>query len=104
MIGEIHVNDIGTVFKVTVKDENDEIVDVSAATTRELLFRKPDGTILTKTALLVNTGTDGQIKYTTEDGDLDQHGSWSLQAYIDLGSSELHSDIHKFKVYKNIGC
>ena len=61
---EIHVGDIGTVFEVTVKDGED-VVDVSSATTRQLIFKSKDGAVLTKTAVLVTDGTDGKIKYTT---------------------------------------
>lgn len=104
MIGEIHIDDIGTNFIVTIKDENDDVVDISGATTKNLRFKKPDGTIVTQAASFVNTGTDGQIKYTTVAGDLDVHGTWALQAFIDLGSQELNSDIYKFKVYKNLEC
>lgn len=104
MMGEIHVDDIGTIFTATIKDENDTIVDVSGATTKQLIFKKPDDTILTRTASFVNTGTDGKIKYVAVAGDLDMHGSWFLQAYVDLGSTELRSDIHKFTVYTNLGC
>lgn len=103
-IGEIHQNDVGTIFLVTIKDENDAVVDVSTAITKNLIFKKPDGTIETRAASFVTDGTDGQIKYITVSGDLDTHGAWSLQAFVDFGSTEWYSDISKFKVYPNLGC
>lgn len=103
-INEIHVDDIGTNFNVTIKNQDDEIVDISAAIITEMLFRKPDGTVMTKTAEFISDGTDGRLRYTTVSGDLDQHGSWELQAFVDFGSTEWYSDIYKFKIYKNIGC
>ncbi len=103
MRGEIHVDDVGTRFVVTVKDENDDIVDISGATVT-FIFHRPDGTQLHKPATLVNDGTDGQVKYITESGDLNTHGNWRLQAFVDFGTREWYSDIIKFKVYNNIGC
>jgi len=97
---EVHVNDIGTQFRLTVKDGTD-VVDVSAASTLYIYFYKPDGTILTKTATLVNDGTDGLIQYTTVDGDINVVGRWKLQAYVQLGTSVFYSDVQVFKVHRN---
>ena len=104
MTGEVHVDDVGTVFQVTIKDEDEVVVDVSNALTKTIYFRKPNGTLLTKTASFVTDGTDGQIKYTTESGDIDAAGNWSLQSFVDFGTTEFYSDIHKFTVYNNLGC
>lgn len=103
MRGEIHVDDVGTNFIVTIKNENDEVVDVSTATVT-LIFEKPNNTQISRSTTFVTTGVDGQVKYTTVSGDLDMHGSWKLQAFVDFGSSEWYSDIYKFKVYNNLGC
>ena len=45
MASEIHVNDIGTRFLVTVKDGSD-VVDISSATSLAINFRKPDDSIV----------------------------------------------------------
>ncbi len=103
MIGEIHVDDVGTLFSVTIKDENDTVVDVSSATVT-FTFSKPDGTQFNRTASLVTDGTDGNVKYNTVANDLDTHGRWKLQAFVDFGSTEWYSDIYKFTVYPNLGC
>lgn len=97
---EIHVNDVGTQFKLTISD-NGTVVDVSSAT-KQIHFRKPDGTCLEKTANNFTDGTDGIITYITQSGDLDTVGMWKLQAYIDFGSTEFYSDLHFFRVHKNI--
>ena len=79
LVREIHVDDIGTMFKITLYDD-EVIVDVSGATVMQMLFLKPDGTNLTKTAYLFSDGTDGIIKYSTIADDLDIHGKWKEAA------------------------
>ena len=39
---EIHKNDVGTVFELTIKD-GQATVDVSTTTAKQIIFRKPDG-------------------------------------------------------------
>ncbi len=110
MASEIHVGDIGTVFEVTLKDEGNspEIVDISTATTKELLFKAPSGTTLTKTAAFTTDGTDGKLEYTTTSAtDLMMEGNWQIQAHIILGSAspkdaEWHSDIGSFRCHPNL--
>ena len=97
---EIHLNDVGTQFKLTIADAG-SVVDVSSAT-KTITFRKPDGTCFSKTASNFTDGTDGIIHYITESGDLDTTGTWKLQAFIDFGATEFYSDIHSFRVHKNI--
>ena len=100
-MAEIHTYDIGTVFEVTLLD-TDVAVDVSAASSKEIIFLKPDGTSVTKTAEFGTTGIDGIIKYTTIEDDLDTVGGWKLQAKVTLPTGTWSSDISKFKVYSNL--
>ena len=44
---EIHLNDIGTKFLVTVKDGS-SVVNVSTASTKQIIIKKPSGATLTK--------------------------------------------------------
>jgi hypothetical protein len=98
---KIHQNDIGVTFKITVK-ERDVVYDVSSSTSRDIVFKKPSGDLVTKTASFFTDGTDGIITYTTISGDLDEIGSWQLQAIITEGSSVFHSEIESFKVHRNL--
>lgn len=103
MAAEIHVGDIGTSFRATVKDEEDEIVNLSTANTLLMWFRKPDGSVAEFTASLYTDGTDGVIEYITEENDLDQPGRWKSQGVVGFPDGSLiHSDIHTFKVYDNL--
>lgn len=101
-MSQIHYNDIGTSFRCTMKDENNAVLDISSASTLNLIFRKSNGAIVTKTATLVNDGTDGKMEYVTVSGDLDMVGPWQVQGYVVLSTGSWYSDIHDFKVWKNI--
>lgn len=98
---EIHVGDTGTEFIVIAKSDT-LVLDISSATTKQLIFVKPDGTKLTKTATFYTNGTDGKLSYVTQSTDLDQQGSWKIQAKITLPSGTWSSSIGKFKVYANL--
>jgi len=98
---DIRVGDIGISFKVTIED-CDSIVDISAATTKQILLYKPDGSVLTKTASFFTDGTDGILKYSTISGDIDIAGFWRIEAYVVLGSSEYYSEIARFRVYNHL--
>jgi hypothetical protein len=97
---EIHLNNVGTEFRVTVL-ESGSAVNVSAAT-NYIKFSKPDNTLVTQSGTLYTDGSDGIITYTSASGDLDTVGTWKIQAFVDFGVNEFYSDIGTFKVYKNL--
>ena len=93
---EIHKGDIGTKFTVTVYDGT-STVNVSGGT-KTILFKKPGGTTLTKTAS-DEDAANGAISYTTVSGDLDEIGTWRIQAkVVTSGGSTFNTDISTFKV------
>jgi hypothetical protein len=101
MASEIHYGDIGVNFNITVMNGT-VVLNVSNANSISIIFQKPDGSDLIKTATLVTNGTDGNIRYTSVSGDLDQIGTWQIQAKVNFGASVFSTDIQKFKVYRNI--
>lgn len=98
---EIHVDDIGTEFLVTIQ-ANDTFVDISSATTKQFIFQKPDCSKLTKAVSFDSDGTDGKLSYNTTSGDIDSAGTWKLQALVVLTSGTYHSEITSFKVHPNL--
>jgi hypothetical protein len=100
-MAEIHVGDIGTVFQVTVNDQN-VIVDLSNEDNMYILFRKPDDSFKQVIPTLLTNGTDGKIKYVTQSGDLDQYGTWQIQARVVFGTEVYSTDIQRFKVLRNL--
>ena len=108
MADEVHVGDIGTVLRVTVQDEDAAIVDISAASTKQILIKKPNGTLLTKTAAFTTDGTDGQMQYTTvgavgeTPADLDVAGDYKIQGYVVIGTGAWKTSTHIEHVHKNL--
>lgn len=98
---EIHLEDIGTRIIATITNVDGDVVDISSATTKQFVFTKPDGSSVTKNATLTNSGSDGMMHYTTEDGFLNQVGYWEIQGYVVIGTNEWHTSISRFKVYRN---
>jgi len=74
---------IGVVFTFTVKREAVPL-DISAATTKRLLFKQPNGPSLTKEASFATDGLDGKLTYTTLSGDLSEAGRWFVAAYVEM--------------------
>lgn len=101
MSDEIHVDDIGTVFTVTLK-ESGSAVNVSTATTKTIKFKDPSGTASSKTADFTTDGSDGKIYYTTVADDLDEAGMWEIQAYVVMPTGTWSSSTKKFRVYPNL--
>ena len=99
---EVHVNDIGTVFKLTAKDQTGATFDISAASGLSIIFQKPDGTSVEKTASLSTDGTDCNFHYFYVTGDINDAGKWSVQGSLNYGTSGWYTDIAKFTVYRNI--
>lgn len=98
---EIHLNDIGTKFQVTVKD-GDSVVNISSASTKSLIFKKPSGTKMTKTAAFTSDGSDGKIDYTVIADDLDEVGTYQLQGNVVISDGTFYTDIQTFKVHRNL--
>lgn len=53
--------------------------NLATATNLEILLRGPNGVTQTKQASLTSDGTDAQMQYVTQSGDLDDAGEWEYQ-------------------------
>lgn len=98
---EIHVGDVGTVFRATIRDDAG-IVDLGAASSLKFVFRKPSGVVVEKDAQVTTSGADGQMEYIAEADLLDQEGVWRLQGVVATGAGEWHSEQEAFRVYPNL--
>ena len=70
MSDNIQVGAIGLVITLTIT-EDDVAVNISSATTKTIKIRKPDGTVLAKTAAFTTNGSDGKV--TNADTPPDTH-------------------------------
>ena len=101
MASQIHVGDIGTTLIVTIL-ENGSVVDISSATSLQIVIRKPDATTLTKTGVLTTDGTDGKMQYISIAGDFDQSGNYRIQGKVELTGGNYSSSVGSFKVHCNL--
>lgn len=96
----MHLSDTGTVISMQVLEKG-EIVNLSAGSA-EIVFRKPNGSCVAKTATFFTDGSDGMIQYIVESGFIDQAGKWSMQAVVSIGDGEWRSDPVWFSVSPNV--
>jgi|WetSurSiteA1Bulk_404760.scaffolds.fasta_scaffold164592_1 hypothetical protein len=101
MQNEVQVGNVGTVFKVRIVEDGLP-VNVTAATTREIIFKPPKGNTLTRNASLYTDGADGIITYSTGASDLTSAGQWYLQAHIEFTGSEYYTEVVGFTVRANL--
>jgi BppU N-terminal domain len=100
--GEIRIGDKNTVIECTVKDQTGAVVGLVTTTSKQFIFRKPDGTAVVKNAEFTTDGSDGKIRYLTLATDLDIAGDWQLQVYVAWTTQEWRSDIQNFIVHPNL--
>jgi hypothetical protein len=98
----IRVNDIGTLFKTTIKDGSSNIVDLSSMTNASFIFERPDNTQKIVTPYLYTNGTDGILAYSTQSGDINQIGLYSFQAIVNFSGQTFHTSIVDFRTYRNL--
>ena len=99
---QIRKDDIGTIFRGTICDQDGDVVDVSGATTKQLHILRLDATSLEEDASFYTDGTDGILQYTTVDGDINICGVYKLQWYVVLPAGSWKTNIVTFKVHDNL--
>jgi hypothetical protein len=83
---ELQMNAVNAKIEIT-NVEDGVVLDVSTVTSKQIIFKKPNGTLVTKTASFTTTGVDGKIKYMTEVAFLDAAGTWQMQAILTFPAS-----------------
>jgi hypothetical protein len=104
MPSEIHQNDIGTRFLITIKDDGNlvNISGVDGSSVHQVNIRKPSDVVINRNATLQDFGISGVMFYDTIAGDLDEAGFYKLQAKVVIPSGTYFTDVYTFKVHSNI--
>lgn len=72
--------------------------DLSTATVKKILYKKPDGTKGNWTANHVGT----ELEYQVEAGDIDQTGDWILQSYIEVSGLPGFGELVKMTISQTL--
>jgi hypothetical protein len=99
---QVQKGDIGVVIVLTIKDQDDNIEDISLATTKDIYLKSPNGTLKQKTGAFTANGVDGRLQYTTISGDLDVAGDWWAQANVELPDGTWRTTKFRFRVNTNL--
>jgi hypothetical protein len=78
-MSKVYVDDLGTLIQLDVGE------DINTASTIEIKVKEPDGTEVTWSAT-ESSGDSNVIEHTIVAEDIDQPGSYLLQAHIVLGT------------------
>jgi len=98
----IQKNNVGTVFRMTFKDCDGVVIDISSASTKNMIFASPSGVSSTKAGAFTTDGSNGQLDYTSEADFLNEAGTWSVQGHVIIGAQNFKSDISTFTVIDNL--
>jgi hypothetical protein len=92
---------MSNVFKgqtlLTVKLETG--LDISLASVRQILFKKPDGT---KGAWIASADGLTKLSYDVSTNDIDQVGIWKMQAFVTISGKDGFGDTVEINFKDNI--
>lgn len=93
---------IGLNIIYQVQDANGQPRDISSFTTTELIFLKPNRTKLIVPVDFQGDGTDGELVYVTEEGDLEPYGTFEVQSHLAKLNVDEYTEVSLFSVSKNL--
>jgi len=93
-----HVGDVGSVIRVTVK-ENGQVVDLRPATTKLFRILRPDGVVIERNGLTTQDGSDGRVQIVLVDGDLLWPGTYEIQIFLDIQGWRGHTSKMLLEVF-----
>lgn len=90
MADKVYINEIGKILKL------DTGINVDAATAQSVFVNKPDGTTASWGASIIDSN---YVQHTTGEGDLDQSGTYRVQAVVTVGGIQRKGNTARFTVY-----
>ena len=94
--------DVGVSIIVSVTDQAGDPVNLASASNKTIRLGYPDGTSADFAAAFVTDGSDGQLVYATQDGDLSQVGEYDVQAIYVLAGVTKSTEVDTLQVRENI--
>ena len=77
-------------------------VDISATTVKQLIIRKPDGSVIIKAADFTTDGNDGALECETAAGDVEPWGTYQVQPNVAIPGFTGRGQRVRFEVLKNL--
>lgn len=112
LVDSLQAGAVGAVIRVTCVEPQTSAekaagaarvpIDISATTVKQLIFRKPDGTVVTKTAEFTTNGEDGALEWETAAGDVEPWGTYYVQPKIAIPGFSGRGQRVPFEVLKNL--
>lgn len=94
----IRKGDVGVAFDIKVTASGGR-TPLNTVTTKELVFRAPSGSSITRPAAFITDGKDGGLRYVSVAGDFNETGKWLVQAHVIYPTGEdLRSSTEEFQV------
>ena len=88
MAKAVRAGAIGLVIELRLREDG-AAVNLSTATVKKLVCKKPSGALAEFTAAFVTDGSDGKLKYVTlATSDIDELGDWRIAAYLEMPTFE----------------
>jgi len=93
-MGKTYVGDVGTLIRLATK------VDLSEATTKIILVRKPTQAKVQWPAEVLPPASGGIVQYAIQAGDLNEAGEYKVAASVDFSNGTHYTgETATFKVY-----
>ncbi len=98
-MADIRARDAGTVLRFSITDETGAAVDLSGATTTEVVIVGPNlRDAKAVQAQCVTDGADGEIQFTTTPDTFPAEGVWRMQVHIVTAAGEWRSTVQRLTV------
>jgi hypothetical protein len=95
-------NAIAIYIRYQVLDENEAPRDISGAIIKQLIFERPNKSILTVEGQFFTNGADGILQYITVEGDLIPDGIYQVQAELVMPGFNGRTEVRLFQVKRNL--
>lgn len=99
-MAQVHVEDVGTELVDTMTDEDGTAIDCSTASTKKIVIKRPDGTVIGPFDASFDTnGTNGALKYLSLATTFTIQGVYKYQYYVVIGGVKFYGNEQSLTVY-----